>query len=203
MTSFTQKTFCAFILFILASSGNVFADNKTSAPAGNSQTQNASVSFSDSDPDHWDPYPELEKMQHDFNRLFQSALQRAGRGIDWAQTQGGIFNPRMDLIEEKDRYVLKADIPGMDKNKLDLKVTDKSLTISGERAAEMEKSDKDKGVYQQERSFGRFQRTIPIPENVQQDKISAKYDLGVLTVELPKTNPTEPAPDNGKKIPIQ
>ena len=65
------------------------------------------------------------------------------------------------------------------------------------------KSDKDGGVYQQERSFGRFERTLPIPENVKTEKISAKYDLGVLTIELPKINPTAPAPDTARKIQIQ
>ena len=142
-------------------------------------------------------------MRRDFNRLLQSGLAHAGRGMDWAQRQSGVFTPRMDWVEEKDRYVMKADIPGMDKSKLDVKVTDKSLTVAGERSEENEKSDKAGGIYQQERSFGRFERTLPIPDNVQKDKISAKYDLGVLTIELPKIKPTVPEEEQARKIQIQ
>lgn len=178
-------------LFLLSAQG--FADNKTSASGTNTQTTQ----------ENWDPYPELERMRQDFNRLLQLGMSQAGRGLEWAQSQSGVFNPRMDMVEETDRYVVKADIPGMDKSKLDVKVTDTSLTITGERSLENEKTDKDAGIYQQERSFGRFERNLPLPENVQTDEISAKYDLGVLTIELPKITPAAPAPENARKIPVQ
>ena len=186
---------------ILLTRFNAYADNKTSAaPSAN---QNAPASFGDSAPDNRDLYGELERMRRDFDRLLQVGMSQAGRGLDWAQNRSGVYNPRMDLVEEKDRYVIKADIPGMDKSKLDVKVTDKSLTIAGERPIEKEKTDTKAGIYQQERNFGHFERTLPIPENVQKDKISAKYDLGVLTIELPKINPSIPEADNARKIQIQ
>ena len=193
--------FCLF--FLLTGSIISYADTKASTPAA--ATQNAPLSFGngDSAQEKGEPYAELERMRRDLNRLLQAGLAQAGRGIDWAQTQGGVFSPRMDLVEEKDRYVMKADIPGMDKNKLDVQVVEKTLTIAGERSVEKEKTDKDTGIYQQERSFGRFQRTVSIPDNVQKDKISAKYDLGVLTIELPKIKPSLPEPTPGRKIPIQ
>ena len=150
-----------------------------------------------------DPYAELEKMRRDLNRFLQNGLEQAGKGIDWAQNRGGAFSPRLDLVEETNRYVMKADIPGMDKSKLDVQVVDKTLTIAGERNIEKEKTDKDSGIYQQERSFGTFQRTVTLPDNVQKDKISAKYDLGVLTIELPKIKPSAPETPPGRKIPVQ
>ena len=164
--------------------------------------QSAPVSFGDADQDNAEPYAELEKMSRDLNRILQAGLAQAGRSIDWAQSRGGVFNPRLDMIEEKGRYLLKADVPGIDKNKLDLQVTDKTLTIAGERSIEEKTEDAQTGVYRQERSFGHFQRTIQLPDNVQKDKISAKYDLGVLTIELPKITPSTPAPNRSRKIQV-
>ncbi len=191
------------IFFLLSGASAAHADSKNSAAAPPSQNQPVSVSLGEKTADNGDPYAELEKLRRDFNRLFQQGLASAGRGLDWAQAQGGVFNPRMDLVEETDRYWVKVDLPGVSKEKLDVKVTDKTVTISGERSSEIENADKAGGVYQRERSFGRFERTIPIPDNVQKDKITAKYDLGVLSIDLPKINPTAPEAGSGRKIQIQ
>ena len=191
--------YCLF-LFMLIKSCISFADNKNSSvTTTNFQSSNSSQTASR---ENGDPYTEIEKLRRDFNRVLQQGVASASRGIDWAQNQNGVLNPRMDLVEEKDRYWVKVDLPGMQKDKLDVKVTDKSITVKGERTSEIQKTDKENGVYQQERSFGSFERTIPIPENVDTDKISAKYDLGVLTLDLPKIKPTTPAPDNSRKIQI-
>ena len=193
--------FCIF-LFLFSVSQSVlpsalFADTKTQSSQG--QTQLAPVTYA---ADTGDPAVELEKIRQDFNRVFQWAITKAGRGLDWAETQQGVFNPRMDLIEERERFLLKFDVPGVQKEKLDLKVTDKTLTVSGERQFEAQTTDPKTGAYQQERRFGNFERTLAIPENVRTDKISAKYDLGVLTVELPKIKPTIPEAEKTRKIQI-
>ena len=195
-----MKNFAVFILCLLASSGLVYADNKSAATASSAQGSGASGV---SGQENWDPYAEMEKIRKDFNRVLQKGLTHAGRGLDWAQSQSGEFDPRLDQIEEKSRYVIKVDLPGVQKDKLDVKVTDKNIIVAGERVSEIAKTDKDTGVYRQERSFGRFERSLPIPDNVKADQISAKYDLGVLTIELPKIKPSEPAADNARKIQIQ
>ena len=93
----------------------------------------------------------------------------------------------------------------MDKSKLDVKILDNSLTVAGERATDIQTGKKASSgeIYRQERSFGRFERAVPLPNNVNKDKISAKYDAGVLTIELPKLAPTPPQAEQGKKIQVE
>jgi len=96
----------------------------------------------------------------------------------------------MDLVEADDHFVLKADLPGLADDDVNIEVQDGTLTISGERKSESEK--REKGWYRVERSFGRFSRSLTLPEGVDADKIEASFDKGVLEVRIPKPEERKP-----------
>jgi HSP20 family protein len=92
--------------------------------------------------------------------------------------------PAMDLVERGDHLVLRADLPGMGEDDIEIEVKDGVLTLSGERKAESE--EKADGYYRVERSFGQFSRTLTLPDGIDPDRISAQFDRGVLEVSIPK-----------------
>lgn len=96
----------------------------------------------------------------------------------------------LDVVEEKDQYVLKADLPGINKEDVKVSVENGILTIEGERKTEAE--DKDKQVHRVERSYGRFLRSVNIGTNVDVSKIHASYKDGVLQLNVPKTEAAKP-----------
>ena len=98
--------------------------------------------------------------------------------------------PPMDLVEAEDHFVLKADLPGLAEGDVSIEVQDGTLTISGERKAEHEASER--GWYRIERSFGSFSRSMTLPEGVNADGISAQFDRGVLEVRIPKPEERKP-----------
>ena len=134
----------------------------------------------------WDPVRELDSLQSDMNRLFDSFFQgrpaNGGAGRRWI--------PAIDLAETEDHLVLRADLPGMDEKDLDIEIKDGVLTVSGERKTEHE--SKDEGFYRVERGFGRFSRSLSLPDGIDADKISANFDRGVLEVKIPKPEATKP-----------
>ena len=93
--------------------------------------------------------------------------------------------PRVDITEEKDRFVVRADLPGMNKNDINVSIDNDTLTISGEKK---EEHKREEGAYYHfERSYGSFQRSFTIPEYVSRDNVEAKYTNGVLELSLKKT----------------
>lgn len=97
--------------------------------------------------------------------------------------------PAVDLVEQDGQLVLRADLPGMDRDDIEVQVKDGVLTVSGERKYENE--NKGEGFYRVERSFGRFSRSLRLPRGVDASAVSASFDRGVLEVIVPK--PSEPA----------
>jgi len=93
--------------------------------------------------------------------------------------------PALEIVEEKDDIVIKAELPGMKKEDVEVQLADNLLTIKGEKKQEEEK--KEKGYYYCERSFGSFERSIEIPREVQTEKGRANFKDGVLEIRLPKT----------------
>jgi HSP20 family protein len=138
----------------------------------------------------WDPARELDLLQGDMNRLFDTFFQ--GRGLGNANG-GGVARrwvPPMDLVEADDEYVLRADLPGLGKEDLDIEVKDNVLTISGERRAEHE--DRKEGYHRVERAFGRFSRSLDLPEGIDAAAVSAEFHDGVLEVRIPKPEERQP-----------
>lgn len=137
----------------------------------------------------WDPTRELDALQGDMNRLFDSFFQ--GRGTARRSANGlQRWIPPMDLTEDEKEFVLRADLPGVDRDDVDIEVKDDVLTVSGERRSEHE--DKGEGFYRMERSFGRFSRSIDLPSGVEANAVSADFENGVLEVRIPKPAQAQP-----------
>ena len=126
----------------------------------------------------WDPFDFVGDLQGELNRLFsRSLVKRNG----WERT----FEPEMDVLEEKDHFIVKADLPGIKKEELGIKVEGRLLTLKGERKDE--KETKEKNYYASERFYGSFTRTIELPTEIKADQVKATYKDGVLEITLPKT----------------
>jgi HSP20 family protein len=137
----------------------------------------------------WDPTREVDVLQNDMNRLFDAFLQ--GRGGNRAA--GGAMQrwiPPMDLTEAEGKYVIRADLPGLSEEDIEIQVKDDVLTISGERKSEHQ--DSGEGFYRVERSFGRFSRSLDLPAGVDVAAVTAAFENGVLEVRVPKSEEHEP-----------
>lgn len=136
----------------------------------------------------WDPSRDLDLLQGDVNRLFDAFFQ--GRG-NRGQSDGlQRWIPPMDLTERGDEYLLRADLPGLSSEDVEIEVKDDVLTISGERRSEHE--DKGEGFHRIERSFGRFSRSLDLPAGIDPDSVSAHFENGVLEVRVPKPAEAQP-----------
>jgi HSP20 family protein len=134
----------------------------------------------------WDPVRELDSLQSDMNRLFDTFFQgRAGDGV-----RNRRWNPAMDLVETQDHLVLRADLPGMSEDDVQIEIKDGVLTVSGERKSEHE--EKSKGYHRVERAFGSFSRSLTLPDGVDADAVDASFDNGVLEVKIPKPAESKP-----------
>ena len=100
--------------------------------------------------------------------------------------------PLVDMVDKGDRYHLRLEIPGIDKDKLQLNATEVSIEISGEQSEE-HGEDKGRNYIYNERSYNSFYRSIPTPEEIIPSKISAKMQNGILQVDIPKKEPSRPA----------
>ena len=132
-----------------------------------------------------DPVREVDSLQSEVNRVFDAFF---GNGGSRGTTRRWI--PAMDLVETGDHLVLRADLPGLEKDDVEIEVKDGVLTISGERKAQHE--DKSEGFYRVERSFGTFSRSLTLPKGVHADKVEAEFDKGVLEVRIPKPEEAKP-----------
>lgn len=135
----------------------------------------------------WDPVRDLDSLQGDMNRLFDRFFD-TGRGSTGRTARRWI--PAMDLVETDNHLVLRADLPGMREDDVNIEIKDSVLTISGERKAEHE--EKGEGYHRVERSFGSFSRSLSLPDGVDPKKIDAKFAEGVLEVRVPKPEETKP-----------
>lgn len=134
----------------------------------------------------WDPSREVDSLQSEVNRLFDTFFGGApanGRGLRrWV--------PPMDLVETEDHLILRADLPGLDSEDVNIEVKDSVLTVSGERKAEHE--EKTDGFYRVERAFGTFSRSMSLPNRIDADRITASFEKGVLEVRIPKPEERKP-----------
>ena len=126
----------------------------------------------------------FDRMVEDFwRRPFQTLL----RPEWWWPDETGMMMrmPAVDVFEEKDNVVIKAEIPGLSKEDISLQVTDSTVTIKGEKKREEEV--KEDNYYRCERSFGSFTRAVALPCDVKADQVKASFKNGVLAVRMPKT----------------
>lgn len=101
-----------------------------------------------------------------------------------------MFRPmscKVDVIEEKDKYIVNAELPGLNKKEIDIQVHDGVLTLRGEHKTERKEENKDKNYIRMERSYGSFQRSLQLPQDSDVSKISANYVDGILKVNIPRS----------------
>ncbi|MBI3804244.1 MAG: Hsp20/alpha crystallin family protein [Nitrospirae bacterium] len=135
----------------------------------------------------WEPLKDLVTLQDRMNQFLSDTLNtyetENGRTVqDWI--------PAVDIYEDADAIQLHAELPGMEMKEIEVKVANNLLEIKGEK--KIEKEDKKEHYYRIERVFGRFARSFRLPGTVDQEKIKAKYEKGVLTLTLPKREETKP-----------
>jgi len=123
-----------------------------------------------------------EPFSREIDRVFDAFFGQTDQGRRWM--------PPVDLVEAEDHFVLKADLPGLAEGDVNIEVQEGTLTISGERKAEHEQ--REKGWYRIERSFGRFSRSLTLPDGVDPDRIEASFSHGVLEVRIPKPEERKP-----------
>jgi HSP20 family protein len=136
----------------------------------------------------WEPARELQSIQQEMNRLFGTFFDSPAGGGNGGGLRRWI--PAMDLVEEGDHYVLRADLPGVSEDDVNVELEDNVLTISGERRSEHE--DKKEGYYRIERASGAFSRSLTLPEGIDPESVQASFEKGVLEVRIPKPEQRKP-----------
>jgi HSP20 family protein len=138
----------------------------------------------------WQPFAELGRLERDMERMFEDLWGRRMRPMwpeGWWPTSGmEVSVPAVDVYEEKDDIVAKAELPGMEKDNLEVNISDHFLTIKGEKKKEEEV--KEENYYRSERAYGSFLRTVELPKDIHADKVKASFKNGVLEIRMPKTD---------------
>jgi len=143
----------------------------------------------------WDPYRHMLSLREAMNRLFDESF--GWSPSDWATLTESGLPIAVDMYEaDDDKVVIKAALPGMEAEDVDISITGNTLTVKGEFQAEEE--GERGSVYFQERRYGKFQRSITLPGDIDADAVDAEFEDGILTMTLPKTEEAKP-----KQIPVK
>ena len=126
----------------------------------------------------WQPFSEIDSLQKEMNRLFDSLAPRTTEGLSSA------FVPPAEMSETPEAIHLKLEVPGMDAKDIDIQVSAEAISISGQRREETK--TEDKGMTRSEFRYGSFRRVIPLPTRVQNTNVNAEYKDGILNLTLPK-----------------
>ena len=135
----------------------------------------------------WNPWREMTTLQSRINRLFDEPFFPTDRENNEVM---GTWYPVVDMFEENDSFVIKAELPGMDKKDISVDVKDRVLTLKGERKYENEV--KEETYYRRERSYGKFQRAFTLPADIDPNEIRADFKDGLLKIEVPKPEAHKP-----------
>jgi len=142
----------------------------------------------------WDPFRDLMEIQNELNRLFGRTY--AGTEVSAGAGTGTAWVPPLDIFETNDKYVVSMDLPGIDPGSVDISVEDSTLTVKGER--EFSKDVSEESFHRVERRYGSFSRALTLPPTADADRIEARFDKGVLTIEVAKAEAAKP-----KKISVK
>ena len=130
----------------------------------------------------FDPYREFASLEDRLQRAFGQTERRDESLAAWA--------PPVDIAEEKDRILITAELPGFKPDEISIQTENGMLTLSGERR--FEKETNDKAFHRVERSYGRFVRSFSLPNNVDRERVQARFVDGLLQIELPKREDAKP-----------
>ena len=131
------------------------------------------------------PFSLMRRLSDDMERVFEDTwgarrLPRLLRGFEVGESR---WLPNIEAFERKGEFVVRADLPGLNKDQVKVEISDGELVIQGERKEE--KEQKEKGYYACERSYGAFCRAIPLPEGIKSDEAKAAFKDGVLEITMP------------------
>jgi HSP20 family protein len=143
----------------------------------------------------WDPFRDLMNLQDEVNRLFRRSFFR-GTEVPASVETAATWAPAIDMYEDDDRLTVEVELPGLEAKDIDISLGDDILHIRGERKFEGEV--KEENYHRIERAYGYFERNIPLPRKVDENKVAASVAGGVLKIEMPKAEETKP-----KQIPIK
>ncbi|WP_456341524.1 Hsp20/alpha crystallin family protein [Thermovibrio sp.] len=129
----------------------------------------------------FDPFEDMFRYMREMERMMEQMMRGFGREFPGFEMG---FEPRVEMYETPDEIVVRAEMPGLDKDSIDVKVRGNYLIIRGVKKQE-QKEEKD-NVFFSETFYGEFQRVIPLPVEVKEEGIEAYYDKGVLEIRLPK-----------------
>jgi HSP20 family protein len=135
----------------------------------------------------WDPFRDLVTLRDKMNRLFEDAA--TGRGEEKELTASS-WAPAIDIYEDETQLVLTAEVPGISEKDVEIKIEDNVLSIQGER--KLEKETKEENYHRIERAYGSFYRSFTLPNYVDQDKIRAEHENGVVKITMPKKAELKP-----------
>jgi len=134
----------------------------------------------------WDPYRDLYTLQHRINRMFGETGLASGHDAEGF----GAWLPPVDVVEEGDNLVFRAELPGVSKDDIEVKVENGTLSLRGEKRQEKEATAES--AHRVERVYGAFHRSFILPSSVDAEKIQARYKDGVLELLLPKADEAKP-----------
>jgi HSP20 family protein len=133
----------------------------------------------------WDPFREVVALQNRMNSLFGNM-----NGENESPLTTASFVPAVDVYEDDKKVVLKLEVPGIEEKDLDIRVENHTLTVKGER--KFEKEEKEENFHRIERRYGSFYRAFTLPSTVDTEAVDAKYENGVLKLELKKKPEAQP-----------
>jgi HSP20 family protein len=135
----------------------------------------------------WDPWREMMGLRNAMDRLFDESFIRAPRS--WTGDEGA-WDFALDMYQTDNDVVVKANVPGMDPEEVDITITGDTVTIRGEHKEEQETKDQD--YFRKEIRYGNFNRSVTMPVPVKSDKAEATFENGILTLTLPKAEEAKP-----------
>ena len=141
----------------------------------------------------FNPARDFFNLDREFNRMFNTFNDRFGlskKSDKDEEYENAVWMPLTDVAEDNDNYYLKADLPGIKKEDVNISYSEGSLRISGERS--QEKESKDKKYHRIERSYGKYYRSFNLPGQIKEDKIKAEFKDGQLNVIIPKADEVKP-----------
>lgn len=137
----------------------------------------------------WQPFCDLMATERGFDRLFRDAFSSV-LPVREGELPTRAWAPAVDICENENNIVLKAELPGVDPKDVEVRVEDNTLYLKGER--KFEKDTKEENYHRIERSYGSFARSFALPNSIDAEKVAAEYQDGLLTLTLPKREETKP-----------
>jgi len=135
----------------------------------------------------WDPFRDLMTLREKMNRLFEEAFITRG---EEKELVSGTWTPSVDIYETENALILSAEVPGIVEDDIEIKIENNTLTLHGER--KFEKETKEENFHRIERAYGSFHRSFTLPNYIDQDKIKAEHENGILKITMPKKTEMKP-----------